>query len=179
MNRAAFYDKIRPLFGGKITQSQVEGMEAILNEWEARQLTDMRYLAYILATVFHETARTMQPVREYGRGKGRPYGDPDPITGEIYYGRGWPQLTWKRNYEKMGVRLGIDLVGNPDLALQMDVSADIMFEGMLFGLFTGRKLKDYFNTKTDWRNARRIINGTDRADLIASYAMKFFDALNK
>src|SRR5690606_16382609 len=102
MDRKIFYDRIRPLFGGTITQGQVEGMEAILNEWEARELTDQRHLAYVLATAFHETAKTMQPVREYGRGKGRPYGDPDPLTGLIYYGRGHVQLTWKGNYRKMG-----------------------------------------------------------------------------
>lgn len=177
MNRKQFYDSIRPLFG-KITKTQLAGMEAILNEWERRELTDLRWLAYIFATAFHETARTMQAVREYGRGKGRSYGDPDPLTGQIYYGRGHVQLTWKDNYRKMGYRLGHDLVNNPDLALQTDISIQIMFEGMIYGMFTGKKLSDYLNDKkTDLRNARRIINGTDRADLIASYSLKFYNAL--
>lgn len=174
--RQTFYDAVRPLFG-KILSKQLEGMQAILNEWERRQLTDLRWLAYILATAFHETAKTMQPVREYGRGKGRAYGDKDS-RGHIYYGRGFVQLTWKYNYKGMGRRLNIDLVNNPDLALDMEVSTQIIFEGMIDGLFTGKKLSDYFNAeKTDWINARRIINGTDKAELISGYAIRFHKAL--
>jgi len=49
---------------------------------------------------------------------------------------------------------------------------------MMRGLFTGKKLNDYFNANTcDWLNARRIINGTDHAELIAGYAQKFYNAL--
>ncbi len=88
------------------------------------------------------------------------------------------QVTGRRNYALFSQKLGIDLVSNPDLALTPKVAADIMYMGMTQGLFTGRKLADYFNSKTtDWVNARRIINGLDRAALIASYAQQFYAAL--
>ena len=171
------------LFGGKLTVSQVRGMEAILNEWERRDLTDIRWLAYMLATTYHETARTMQPIEEYGKGKGKRYGRIDPKTGHAYYGRGFVQLTWASNYITMGKILGVDLYNNPSLALKEDVATQILFEGMLTaksfrGDFTGRSLEQYFNaTSDDPYNARRIINGLDKAKLIAGYHQKFLVAL--
>ena len=111
MNREIFYKQVRTqLFAGRLAQGQVDGMEAILNEWDIRGLTDSRYLAYMLATAFHETAFTMQPIEEYGKGRKRSYGMPDKITGKTYFGRGFVQLTWKRNYESMGNILNVDLV---------------------------------------------------------------------
>jgi hypothetical protein len=179
INRKSFYDSIRPSpFGGTLTEKQVEGIDTILNEWEAEKLTDLRYLAYMLATTYHETGHTMQPVAEYGKGKGHAYGVPDPDTGKTYYGRGFVQLTWKNNYLNMGKVTGEDLVNNPDRAMDMKVATKILFYGMLHGSFTGKKLADYFNDlTTDWLKARKIINGLDRALLIQGYAEKFFNAL--
>ena len=176
MNRALFFDNVRKMpFPGTISQSQVAGCLAILDEAEKRK-TEFRYLAYMLATAYHETAHTMQPIAEYGRGKGRAYAE--VINGRVYYGRGYVQLTWIKNYETMGKLLKIDLVGNPELALNPGVAAQIMFEGMVRGSFTGKRLTDFFNdTKTDWVNARKIINGLDRAEMIASYARQFHGAL--
>jgi putative chitinase len=178
LDRKIFFDKIRKSLFKKLTQSQVDGLTAILDEWEGRKLDDLRWLAYILATTYHESGHTMQPVAEYGKGKGRKYGIPDAITGHIYYGRGFSQITWKSNYEKFSKLLKVDIVNNPDLAMDTRISTDILFEGMLHGLFTGKKLADYFNDKgADWTNARRIINGKDCAELIAGYAQKFYEAL--
>jgi putative chitinase len=179
IKRPTFYSKIRStIFNGKISTLQVEGIEVILNEWEARKLTDLRWLAYILATTYHESGYTFQPVAEYGKGKGKKYGIPDPITGKVYYGRGYCQLTWKSNYEKFSSLLNVDLVHNPDLAMDTKISTDILFKGMMQGLFTGRRLGDYFvGKKEDWVNARRIINGVDMAYQIAGYGYKFIDAL--
>ena len=191
INRKTFFDKIRQsLFNGAINKSQVEGMNAILNKWVAYQLTDLRWLAYMLATAFHETAKTMQPIEEYGKGKGYRYGKkikrsgiPYNLPDKLYYGRGYVQLTWYENYETMGRLLGFDLLNNPELALNPNFAAQIMFEGMTkgnshFGDFTGKSLENYFNDKKeDWVNARRIINGTDKAELIAGYGKKFYQAL--
>ncbi|HUS84366.1 MAG TPA: glycoside hydrolase family 19 protein [Anaerolineales bacterium] len=179
MDRKVFYDKVRgAIFRGGISQKQLDGMQAVLDEWEARYLQDRRWLAYMLATDYHETAHRMEAIREYGKGRGRKYGVRDAKTGHVYYGRGLVQLTWARNYKTMGQLLELDLYGNPDLALQLPVAVQIMFEGMLRGSFTGKKLADYFTeSKTDWINARRIINGTDKATLIAGYARKFHAAL--
>lgn len=191
LNRKYFFDTIRAaLFKTGIKQKQVDGMNAIINRWEATGLTDLRWLAYMLATTYHETAKTMQPIEEYGKGKGYRYGKkikrsgiPYTLPDKLYYGRGYVQLTWYENYETMGRLLGIDLLGSPELALHPSIAADIMFEGMTkgnsnFGDFTGKSLEHYFNDKKeDWVNARRIINGTDKADLIAGYGKKFMAAL--
>ena len=178
IDRVNFYAQARALFGGTLTQPQVDGINAILDGWDCAPFGDLRWLAYILATTKHETANTMQPIREYGKGAGQPYGVPDPVTGQTYYGRGFVQLTWKDNYRRLGDKIGRDLVGNPDLALQMDVATDILLFGMALGLFTGVGLPKYFNDTTqDWINARRIVNGLDEAPKIAAYAQAFWVAL--
>lgn len=179
MNRKIFFDQVRgTVFVGFLSDDQVSGMDAVLNEWDRRKLSDIRWLAYMLATDYHETAHTMQAIAEYGKGGGRSYGAIKAETGKAYYGRGLVQLTWDYNYKKMGELLGVDLYRKPELALQLPIAVQIMFEGMIRGTFTGNKLSDYFTaSKADWYNARRIINGTDRADLIAGYAKKFHAAL--
>lgn len=144
------------------------------------------WLSYILATTYHETAFTMCPIREYGLGNGRPYGNPDPITGEVYYGRGYVQLTWKDNYVKAEsvikdiiTQEHIHFVTEPDLALRPIYAAQIAIHGMSNGWFTGKKLGDYLTEQqTDYVNARRIINGTDKAELIASYAISAQSAIS-
>ena len=191
INKTKFYDKIRAtLFAGRLLAPQVAGIDYIISCWMASGLRDLRWLAYMFATVFHETARTMQPIEEYGKGRnyrygqkvkrsGVPYNKPD----KIYYGRGYVQLTWFENYELMGRLLNIDLLRNPELALRPDIAARIMFEGMTkgassFGDFTGRCLEQYFNATTeDWVNARKIINGLDKAETIAEYGKRFYEAL--
>ena len=139
----------------------------------------LKEVAYVLATAYHESAGTWNPsIREYGRGIGKKYGLPDKETGEIYYGRGLCQLTWKSNYEKFSKILGIDLVQNPDLALDANYSILILMVGMRDGIFTNHRLSTYFNDiTTNWIGARKIINGKDRANLIASYGIKFHNAL--
>lgn len=186
MNSKAFYDSVRAtLFNGTISGKQFQGIDTILSEYNARCINDIRKLAYILATAYHETAKTMQPIAEYGKGAGRAYGGkvkmsrvPYTTPDKIYYGRGHVQLTWYENYEAMGKRLGVDLLNSPDLALSMGVSVKIIFEGMLKGMFTGKKLSDYFTAeKTDAINARRIVNGTDAALKIKGYYDLFYGAI--
>jgi putative chitinase len=193
MNRQVFFDEIRhSLFSDRITQSQVDGLNFKLTAWERSGLADIRWLAYMLATSYHETAKTMQPIEEYGRGKGRPYGQklrhnrkPYTFPDKLYYGRGDVQLTWYENYEFMGKLLGIPLLEQPELALKPDVSAKIMIEGMTRGKsnrgdFTGVSLENYFNeVRDDPVHARRIINGLDKANLIAGYHDKFLAAIKK
>lgn len=179
MDRKVFYNYIQPrLFAAGFQQSQVDGIEAILDEWFKRDdLDDARYLAYIFATTYWETARTMQPIAEYGKGRGRRYGQPE-ANGKVYYGRGFVQLTWGYNYKTMGAILGVDLYNNPDLAMDLHIATQILFEGMLRGSFTGKALRHYFtDDKSDWLNARRIINGTDKMQQIAQIALVFFEAI--
>ena len=109
IDRTKFFDSVREsLFGGEMSQSQVDGMNAILTCWEAqRSADDLRWLAYVLATTYHETAQTMQPIEEYGKGSGHDYGEPDPKTGQCYYGRGFVQLTWADNYQRADEELSL------------------------------------------------------------------------
>lgn len=185
INRVLFFADIKKTLFPKIAQSQVMGIDVILNEWEVSGFTDLRWLAYMLSTSYHETARTMRPIEEYGKGKGRKYGIPDPKTGFAYYGRGLVQLTWNYNYIKMGKILGVDLYHEPELALTRNIATKIMFEGMTkgastFGDFTGKSLENYFNSTTeDWVNARKIINGLDMAQAIAGYSKSFYNALSR
>lgn len=191
MDNVKFFEIVKnELFKGSLKQSQVDGISAILKYWNDNGFYDGRHLAYIFATVYHETARTMQPIEEYGKGKGRPYGQKLKMSrisystpDKIYYGRGFVQLTWYENYELMGRLLGYDLLNLPELALKMQIAIEIMFEGMMkgsssFGDFTGKCLEQYFNDTTeDPIGARKIINGTDKAGLIATYYNIFLKAI--
>lgn len=201
IDRAIFFARVRVAFGA-LTQAQVDGFSAVLDEWDRRRLSDLRWLAYMLATAWHETGAAMQAIIEaqqrgesrvsvdlaiarlessWKRGRlpwvSRPYWRRDG-EGKSWLGRGLVQLTHRVNYEKLGSRLRLDLVGNPDRALELPVAVAIMFEGMIEGLFTGHKLVDYFHGgASQWAAARKIINGTDKAALIAGYALSFHTAL--
>lgn len=183
-----FFDEVtETLFYGSLPDFQKVPLVMMIEEFERRGWKDKKKLAYIMATTYHETNR-YKASSEYGKGKGRDYGAPLlTIRGrtEAYYGRGWVQLTWLRNYAKLSVAathaLGkeVDLVNDPDRVFEDDeINAFITFEGMSTGLFTGKKLSDYIGGgKADYINARRIINGTDRASDIAEVAKKFESAL--
>lgn len=184
IDREVFFDEVRDtLFGGELTQGQVDGMNATLDVWLLSRLTDLRWLAYILATTYHEVGQRMLPVREgfktYDKDArktvaGREYGKEDATSGEVYYGRGNVQLTWADNYKKF------EIYDKPDVALGKHAANFIQFKGMIEGIYTGKKLSDYFNdTVEDWYNARRIVNATDKAEQIADYGRKFHAALEK
>lgn len=190
INEKFFFDTVRStLFDGKLTAKQVEGLSAILGAWRREHAEkDDRWLAYALATTHHETDRTMQPIEEYGKGRGKKYGDRIKLSGAryndtnaIFYGRGYVQLTWYENYLKAGQKLGVGrgFLTDPGAVMHPAVAARIMFGGMEAGWFTGKKFSDYFNAKKeDWVNARRIINGTDKAALIACYAQRYYRAIS-
>ena len=180
IDRQAFFNSVRAsLFSGDIKQSQVDGMNAILDGFEKRYPSgDLRWLAYYLATAKWETAGTMQPVREafwlsedWRRANLRYY---------PYYGRGYVQLTWKSNYQRESQpdRTGTDLVTNPDVALQPDVAAQVLFVGMENGDFGGGGMAHYFNDTTeDPLHARQMVNVMDHAEQIAALYQSFKAAL--
>jgi putative chitinase len=183
-NRDVYFDAVRDeLFEGALEQIHVDGQSVILAVWEYQgggtPMTDLRYLAYMLATVFHETAQRMWPIIEMG--------SPSYLQSKEYYpyvGRGFVQLTWKDNYQKASQILSLyddrDLVDHPELALDSLIATRILFRGMAEGWFTGRKLGQYFNdTKDDPVNARQIINGNDCDDQIAGYHHTFLAALTQ
>lgn len=183
MNREAFFSALRKrgtnVFGTSLSQGQVDGLSAILDEGEKRK-TPLKHMAYILATAYHETARTMQPIRERGgaqyfaRYEGRKsLGNTVKGDGVRFHGRGYVQITGRSNYTDWAKRTGIDIAAFPDRALEPAIALRILFEGMEKGTFTGKRLSDY----TDYVNMRRIINGTDAAGKIAGHAQAFEKAL--
>jgi len=187
IHRHYFFDSVRAYLDAdkSLNQGQVDGLNLLLAFYEADDPPegdfDDRMFAYILATTWHETAFTCQPIAEYGKGKGKPYGVPDPQTGQTYYGRGYVQLTWKENYQRQDTKLGLGgrLVANADLALDPEIAAQILFGGMFDGDFTGKRLVDFFTVDlTDWYNARTIVNAHDQATTIAGYAEKFLNAIS-
>lgn len=170
MNREYFFNRIRDaVFGGKLTKAQVEGITKILDYRESNypKMSDDQ-LAYLLATVTWETGFAMQPVREAG---GERY-----LRSKKYYpwvGEGLVQVTWETNAKKFGAKKPGDLMTWP-------ISLRAAFEGMTKGMFTGKKLGDYIvNGRSDYIGARRIINGTDKAKLIAGYARSYQNAFNQ
>ena len=178
--------KLSPLFP-HMSEKQKEGVRTLL---DATSHLPLNHRAYILATAYHETAATMQPITEYGGVKyfdkydtgqlalnlgNTPAKDGD---GYLYRGRGFVQITGKANYKKAKDKLGEDFVTYPDRALIPASAAKIIVLGMTEGWFTRKKLSDYLTpTKTDYVSARRIVNGTDKAQTIASYAKTFEQAL--
>ena len=177
-NKDAYFDSVRDsLFKGSMSQQQVVGQNFILREWKKRYGfgNDPRWLAYMLATTFHETGRTMWPITEYG--------SQSYLTSKPYYpyvGRGFVQLTWEENYLKASPIVDEDLVEFPDLALQPDIAAIIMFDGMTDGWFTGRRLDQYFGPAIDDPlNARQIINGNDCDEEIEGYHELFLAAITE
>lgn len=191
---AAFFNAVRSskALGPSLTTEEVAGCEAIL---EACHGFPVAWAAYCLATPVVEVAGTMQPIKERGGAayfrrmydiegerpaKAKELGNLTPGDGERYCGRGYVQLTGKANYAKAGAALGLPLVENPDLALRPDIAAQIMRRGMQEGWFTGKSLSTYLPAVADihqFSNARRIINGLDRAVEIAGYALEFQAAL--
>jgi hypothetical protein len=199
VDRKIFYARIHEtVAGGRLLAAQVTGFTAILDQWDAvRPEGDLRHLAYMLATAWHETAATMQPVREtlarsddaaiailrraYRAGKlpyvKKPYWERDR-DGRSWLGRGLVQLTHKRNYLRLGRAIGVDLIAEPALAMDRAVAVKILFAGMEEGLFTGRKLADHFNAvRTDWTGARRIITGPESMERVADLGRAFHEAL--
>jgi putative chitinase len=196
INRDFFFESTNlRLFEGRMKTSQRDGLSGIVEEWDARHAhDDDRWLAYMLGTVHHETDKTFRPIKEYGGNawymknyditgdnprRARANGNTEKGDGIKYCGKGFVQLTWKNNYAAMSPALGFELAEAPDRAMELPVATKILFYGMIKGTFTGRKLGDYFNPQgADWVGARRIINGRDKANLVADYAKRYYGAIS-
>lgn len=213
MRKNIFFGEVRnTLFGGRLTNVQVSGMELIIDFAVRYGVVNEAQIAYILATAYHETGQTFAPILEnlnyseagllstfpkyFNKVTAKSYArKPEAIAnrayanrmdngpeasgdGWKYRGRGFAQLTGRRNYTLFGKKIGVDLVNKPDAALNQDKAAFILVIGMRDGLFTGKKLDNFIDRETkNFKAARAIVNGTDRQDDIAAYAEKFLRAV--
>jgi len=163
----------------KLDNEQIINLDLLLSECTLYGCT-YNQTRYILATTYHECK--FRCVEETGKGRNKPYGKklkyqklkgihiPYLKPDKLYYGRGFIQLTWYELYAKFSNVLGIDLLNNPELALEPKYASKIAVIGMMQGLFTGAKLTKYINDKKeDVINARKVVNSLDKADLIKSY----------
>lgn len=194
-DKAKFFAECRrTVMGPTLDQDEVTGAEAIITALDGLPLS---WVAYALATAWHETAHTMLPCKERGgpayftrmydiHGQrpavARQLGNTQPGDGARFAGRGYVQLTGRTNYAKAGAKVGADLVADPDRAMEPEIAATILRVGMVDGWFTGRGFRSCLPdrgkaTAGQFAAARRIINGTDKANLIAGYAIDFQRAL--
>jgi len=199
-----YKEQYAPLLSSEDEEGIKYILETAIND---KDLTFIPELAYMLATTKHETAHTFRGIKEYGKGSGRSYGKEITVTDTTtkqtyknkYYGRGYVQLTWGYNYQRIDHKLGNGIFPNknkikeadynkgftisdpdksiylnPDKALEKENSYIGLVWGMQKGIYTSRKISRYVNaTKIDYINARRVINGIDQANKIADYAENF------
>ncbi len=198
-NAQAFFASLRAsqILGPDLSQTEVDGCNTILAALGAHRW-GLAWTAYGLATAYHETWHTMEPIHERGGPeyfrrnydvtglnpkRAKAMGNTQPGDGARYHGRGYVQLTWKNNYARAARELGQPIDAQPDLALRPDLAGPIMALGMEEGWFTARGLANYIAktattaTPRDYGLARYVINGTNDAAQIAGYAALFEKAL--
>ena len=113
-----------------------------------------------LATISVET-NGFQPISEWGGPQyftemyeGRSdLGNTQPGDGARYHGRGFVQITGRANYRHYGQKLGVDLEGNPDLALDPDVASRVLVQ------YFWERSVDERALEGDWKGVRRAVNG--------------------
>lgn len=163
---------------GKMDKLQRESIEEIIRAFDKYGDKDLNKLAYILGTARHESR--FKPIEERRASSSQTdvYNRQNKYWSTGYYGRGFVQLTWERNYQKMSDLLNVNFVANPSLALEPKYAARILVQGMMKGSFTRKKLDTYINDqKQDFYNARKTVNGTDRADRIKGYTLSILENL--
>lgn len=191
MYNAAFFKAARQICGS-LSQTQVDSINGILRDAHEQNVTDPDMLGYMLSTGWNECR--LKPVREgfkktdasarayVKKHYASKYGKPAGPYGHWYYGRGLVQLTWWSNYKKLSKMIGVDLEKKPDRAMEPAIAAKILVKGMLTGAFngSGKGLAAYLgNGKTDWKNARRTVNVTDKWTRFRDTAKKFSKAIKQ
>ena len=193
-DRKKFFDGYRIRFG-PLTQDLVDAIEFLLAQIEqdvrfGETETDRRQIAYCLGTFKWETAHSMRPIDEHGSNSyfnkrygpqtkvGKVLGNTKAGDGALFHGRGYVQLTGRRNYTKAKNLTGVDLLTNPDDAKDPALAYQIAIQGMKEGWFTGKRLDQFIkDAVADFENARTIINGHDKAQTIADIARRFSEVL--
>lgn len=193
IDRRKFFDALKLEFPRPLTPGAIEGLGTLLSALESDSaISDVRWAAYMLATIKHECANAWQPITERGKTEyfqkydtgtplGTTLGNTEAGDGFRFRGRGYVQITGRANYARMSKQLlfANQLVEKPDLALQPDIAYRIMSYGMRKGSFTSRKLEQFISPmQCDYLNARRIINRLDKAVEIQDYATRLERALS-
>lgn len=197
VDRTRFFNKYRTLFRERLTQEQVDALELLLYYIERDDRHTMwEHFAYLLGSFKLETNNTYKPVTEaywlstgaayrwcenkygYKTDKGKELGNTAAGDGFKYRGHGLIQITGKSNFRKMSPVIGLDLVNDPDATLRLDVSYTIASYGCAHGIFTGRRLNQYiYPGHVDYRNARRVVNGMNKARSIEWNSRMFLQCL--
>lgn len=184
LNTTAFFDRLAIALREPISPTQMRSVYLLLKEADANGITDKNQMAYVLATCWHECRfKSIKEIRAKPGTKVWRMQNAYWSTG--YFGWGFSQLTWLKNYKKFRPVVGLDLVAFPDKALLPEVGAKILVYGMVNGSFTGAGLKSSNNLSKyfqigetpDWINARKIVNGNFQADKVASAAVKILSVI--
>lgn len=176
-----FLAKLAATLKMRLTRLQGDAVRLIASYADEYKIEDVKQVAYMLATCYHECR--FKSIVEIRAQKGTTiYRMQNKYWASGYYGRGYVQLTWKKNYEKFSPIVGLDLAKFPNLVLRPQIGARILVVGMKDGLFSGKKLADYFpgkgaDVEPDWLNARKIVNGTFQNELVAKAAVKILGVL--
>jgi len=193
-----FFSRVKVIHGKRLTQEHVDAYDALFLSCKKYGITNRYQISYMCATAYHETGRRMAPTREtiyrksqegrtdaqitrilakhFRKRKKNRYWVKDRKTGKPYWGRGAVQITHKSNYRRLGKALGVDLVNHPEKALEYNVAYRILSLGMRDGMFCGGRYKlSLISTGTlaQYRKARRLVNGTDKARTIAMIAERY------
>jgi hypothetical protein len=174
----AYAKKIKGVFPEELDNEQIDSILLLASMFNEFGDGDLNKLHYIIATAYHESK--LRSIKEYRCASHQAcYALQNAYWYTGYMGRGYVQLTWQANYQKMEDVFGWPLVSDPDVALEADKAAAITVYGMMEGSFTGKKLNQYINgSEVDFYNARRVVNSTNMATLIAGYAEDISNAYN-
>lgn len=143
----------------------------------AKGITDKNTQAVALATIRVETASFL-PIKEYGgpnyffrmydikspdperRKVAKMLGNTQPGDGVKFHGRGYVQITGRANYLKYGQKIGVDLIANPDAALDPVVAAKIFAEYFRdHGIDVWANKAFQSKSEADFQKCRRLVNG--------------------
>lgn len=168
------------------SESQRRCVQLLLKNADEHGVTDVRQVAYILGTCYWECK--FRSIAEY---RAKPeqkdiYEMQNRYWPSGYYGRGYPQLTWKKNYQKykdeVEIKFGVNIVTDPDQVLRPEIGAYILVNGMVLGRFSGVALKHYFTDdpkKSLWIGARQIVNGNFKSKEVARVALVIYAVLKE
>jgi len=158
-----------------------KNLPLILNQCLDNGVIDRGQIAYVFATAEHEShfGRFMMELADGWDYEGWPdLGNTEPGDGPRFKGRGFVQITGRRNYRIWSDKLGINLIDNPEKAALPEIAALILVRGMRDASFTGVGLSDFIvGDRRDFFNARRIVNALNRADHIAQIAEFYLKAI--